>query len=70
MGLILQVGIVFIPWTRNAFNIVCLNKTQWLYVFLVSTAPIVIMEAQKKLNEAIFGKTIYEFKKTKIQEVK
>lgn len=57
----MQVGIVFIPALSNIFSIVLLNGTQWLYVALVSIAPIAIMEVQKKLNEVIFGKTVYRY---------
>lgn len=32
---------------------------------LVSIAPIIIVELQKKLNESLFGKTVYEYKETK-----
>lgn len=58
----MQVGIVFIPWAREIFNLVSLNKMQWIYVSLVSIAPIVIMELQKKINEMLFGKTVYKYK--------
>ena len=61
----MQAGIVFIPTTRNIFNIVSLNNIQWLYVALVSIAPVVIMELQKKLNEIIFGKTVYKYKEVR-----
>ena len=61
----MQVGIVFIPATRDIFSLVNLNGTQWLYVAIISIAPIVIMELQKKLNEVIFGKTVYKYKEVK-----
>ena len=53
---------MFIPSASKIFDLVSLNKTQWIYVALVSIAPIVIMELQKKLNEIIFGKPVYKYK--------
>ena len=41
---------------------VSLNGIQWLCVGVISFLPIVIMELQKKLNEVVFGKTVYEYK--------
>ena len=35
---------------------------QWIQVAFVSILPIVIIELQKKLNEILFGKTVYEYK--------
>ena len=61
----MQVGVVFIPSVAKIFSLVSLNATQWLYVALISIAPIIIIELQKKLNEIIFGKTVYEFKEVR-----
>jgi len=61
----MQAGIVFIPVAREVFSLVSLNGIQWLYVTLISIAPIAIMELQKKLNEVIFGKTVYKYKEIK-----
>lgn len=38
---------------------------QWLIVVGISVTPIVIMELQKKLNELVFGKTVYEYKEVR-----
>lgn len=38
---------------------------QWLIVAGISVTPIVIMELQKKLNELVFGKTVYEYKEVR-----
>ena len=65
LGFIMQVGVVFIPSVAKIFSLVSLNSTQWLYVALISIAPIIIIELQKKLNEIIFGKTVYEFKEVR-----
>lgn len=63
LGLIMQVGIVFIPSVRNIFSLTVLNNTQWGIVAGISLLPIVIMELQKKLNEVLFGRTVYEYRK-------
>ena len=65
LGFIMQVGVVFIPSVAKIFSLVSLNATQWLYVAIISIAPIIIIELQKKLNEIIFGKTVYEFKEVR-----
>ncbi len=62
LGAILQIGVVCVPILADIFNLVPLNMTQWLYVFLISISPILIMEVQKKFNEIKFGKTIYSYK--------
>lgn len=38
---------------------------QWLIVAGISVTPIIIMELQKKLNELVFGKTVYEYKEVR-----
>lgn len=38
---------------------------QWFYVAGVSLAPLVIMEFQKKVNEILFGKVVYEYKEAR-----
>ena len=53
---------MFVPSIRDIFNLVPLNITQWLFVAGVSIMPIVIIELQKKLNEILFGRTVYEYK--------
>lgn len=65
IGLIMQIGIVFVPWLAKVFDLVPLNLVQWLYVAGVSISPIIIVELQKKLNENLFGKTVYEYKEAK-----
>ncbi len=65
IGLIMQIGIVFVPLLANVFDLVPLTYTQWLYVAGVSISPIIIVELQKKLNENLFGKTVYEYKEAK-----
>lgn len=67
LGTIMQVGIVFIPAISKVFSLVSLNLVQWLYVALISIAPIVIIEIQKKFNEIVFGKAVYKYKETRSQ---
>ena len=59
LGIILQVAVVMVPTFANVFKLVPLNGTQWLYTIGISILPLVIVEAQKKLNEIKFGKRVY-----------
>ena len=59
LGVLLQAVVVMVPAFANVFKLVPLNGTQWLYTIGISILPLVIIEAQKKLNEIKFGKTIY-----------
>ena len=59
LGLILQVSVVIIPQIARIFDVVPLNKVQWIYTMLISISPIFILEIQKKINEIKFGKIIY-----------
>ncbi len=63
LGTFLQIVVVCIPPVAQLFKLVPLNFIQWVYTILISFAPIVIVEVQKKLNEVKFGKTVYEYKK-------
>jgi len=65
VGIIMQVGIVLIPSVREIFSLVSLNSIQWLIVAGVSIFPLAIMELQKKTNELLFGKTVYEYKEVR-----
>lgn len=38
---------------------------QWLLVAGVSIAPLIIMELQKKVDEILFGKVVYEYKENR-----
>lgn len=62
LGTMLQTGVVFIPKLADIFKLVPLNAIQWLYVSLISIAPLIIMELQKKFNEFKFGKIVYGYK--------
>ena len=60
---------MFIPAATKVFDLVALNGMQWLMVAGVSIAPLVIMELQKKANEVLFGKVVYEYKESNYSEV-
>ena len=47
----LQSIVVLVPFIARIFDVVQLNKIQWIYVLIISILPIVIIEAQKKINE-------------------
>lgn len=59
LGVILQIGVVFIPSVANIFKLTALNLTQWIYTILISISPLLIIEIQKKFNEVKFGKIIF-----------
>ncbi len=61
LGTALQAIVVMVPTFANVFKLVPLNGTQWLYTIGISLLPLVIIEAQKKLNEIKFGKRIYSY---------
>lgn len=65
LGIFIQTIVVIIPYLANIFNLVPLNKIQWLITIGISILPIPIIEIQKKINEFRFGKIIY----TKEQEI-
>lgn len=59
IGTILQIAVVTIKPLAQIFDVVLLNKTQWLYTIIISISPIFIMEIKKKLHEIKFGKVVY-----------
>ncbi|MBR3249190.1 MAG: cation transporting ATPase C-terminal domain-containing protein, partial [Clostridia bacterium] len=59
LGTLIQVIVVIVPIFANVFDLVSLDKTQWIYTIAISILPIPIMELQKKLNEFTFGKVVY-----------
>lgn len=62
LGTVLQLGIVFVPNLAEIFKLTQLNSTQWLITLVISIAPIIIVEVQKKFNELKFGKVVYDYK--------
>ncbi|MCI8621546.1 MAG: hypothetical protein HFJ50_07595 [Clostridia bacterium] len=55
------------PSVRNVFDLIPLDLKQWLIIASISIIPIIIMELQKKLNELVFGKPVYEYKEAREQ---
>ncbi|ROR25341.1 Ca2+-transporting ATPase [Mobilisporobacter senegalensis] len=46
----LQIAVIMYPPLTKVFDVISLNKTQWLIVFLLSIVPIFVVELQKKVN--------------------
>lgn len=61
IGALLQLVVVMVPVFANVFSLVALNSTQWLYTLGISILPLIIVEAQKRLNEIKFGKRVYSY---------
>ena len=59
IGAFLQTIVVIIPYLSNIFDLVSLNKIQWIYTILLSFFPIIIIELQKKINRIRFQKPSY-----------
>ena len=55
-GTLLQVTVVLVPYLASIFNLVQLNRTQWIYTIIISFMPIVIMEMQKAFNHIRFNR--------------
>ena len=49
-GTFLQVIVVVIPKLAKIFNLVPLNKEQWIATAVISFMPLLIIELQKSLN--------------------
>lgn len=54
LGSILQIGVISIGPVAEIFKVVSLNKVQWLIVAIISISPLIVMEAQKAINNSIF----------------
>ncbi len=61
LGIILTIVVVMVPAFAQIFKLVPLNLTQWMYTIGISILPLIIMEAQKRLNEVKFGKRVYSY---------
>ena len=48
----MQLIVIVIPQIANIFDVVLLNKEQWMYTIIISILPIFIMEGQKMINKA------------------
>lgn len=51
LGIILELIVILIPQIANIFDVVLLNKEQWIYTIIISILPIFIMEGQKMINK-------------------
>jgi Ca2+-transporting ATPase len=52
----LQVAVISFPTLAELFQVVPLTLRQWAIVLLLSIAPIVIVELQKKVNQRFVSK--------------
>ena len=50
LGGLLQIVVVIVPYFAKIFDLVTLDKTQWIYTGIISILPIIIIELQKLLN--------------------
>ena len=50
-GTFLQTIVVVVPYLAKIFELVPLNKIQWIYTIVISILPIVIIELQKLINK-------------------
>ena len=65
LGAFVQTIVLFIPSLAEIFQLVQLNKTQWIITLAISILPIPIMELQKKVDEMKIGKIVYPIKTIK-----
>lgn len=61
LGAFLQIVVVMVPVFANVFGLVPLTGTQWIYTLGISILPLIIMEAQKKLNSVRVGKKVFSY---------
>ena len=69
LGTLLQIGVLFIPSVANIFKLTMLNGMQWLITVAISISPIIIVEAQKKLNKEKETKEIFKESKVITNEI-
>ena len=58
-GTFLQTIVVVVPYLAKIFELVPLNKIQWIYTIVISFLPIIIIELQKMINKIRFQKPSY-----------
>ena len=68
LGVFVQTIVLFIPSLAEIFQLVQLNKIQWIITLAISILPIPIMELQKKVDEMKVGKVVYGSKIKPIKE--
>ena len=69
LGTLLQVSVVLITPIAKIFNLAVLNKTEWLYVIIISILPLIIMETLKKIKNIKKGTIIHDFKDIKSNNI-
>jgi Ca2+-transporting ATPase len=55
VGLSLQMSVLCLPPLQKIFSVVFLDGAEWLAVFALAIAPVVICEAEKALRRALRG---------------
>ena len=68
LGVFVQTIVLFIPSLAEIFQLVQLNKIQWIITLAISILPIPIMELQKKVDEMKVEKVVYGSKIKPIKE--
>ena len=58
-GTFLQTIVVVVSYLAKIFELVPLNKIQWIYTIVISFLPIIIIELQKMINKIRFKNTSY-----------
>ena len=58
-GTFLQTIVVVVPYLAKIFELVPLNKMQWIYTIAISFLPIIIIELQKMINKIRLKKPSY-----------
>ncbi|MBR0427333.1 MAG: cation-translocating P-type ATPase [Clostridia bacterium] len=58
-GTFLQIVVVVVPYLARIFELVSLNKIQWIYTIAISLLPIIIIELQKMINKIRFKNPSY-----------
>ena len=59
LGVLLQIIVISIPLFNSIFRVEQLTLNEWVYVGLLSFAPVILVELQKWFNGLIYGKRIY-----------
>ena len=57
-GVFLQTIVAIVPRFAELFKLTTLTSKQWLYTIAISFMPIVLMEAQKFINQWRFGRVV------------
>ena len=55
LGLVLEVSVITVPPLSSIFGVVSLSVIEWIIVAMLSLMPLLIVETQKFVTNAIFG---------------